>query len=161
MGFLLLLLVFLGIATVIPALRSRARVRKLLEEPAAPPAIQCASRRPGVQRFFEETHLMKSEVEARLRDGGDASDFVHRDVDPAAWSNEHARRVSDWLDLYSTQLDDADREELQASGVDAAVLQRMAHGAHLTDPMGLQRFLADVHAVEVRLASPMPNTVYR
>ena len=161
MGVVLVVVIVILTGSMIQALRSRAKVKAMLSEPTTP-APTCAIHRPGAQRFFDETRLLRATVEERIAmPAAGAADLIHDDVDPAMLASEHARRVADWVSMYSEQLDEEDRTELEHRGITPGLIQKMAMGAHINHPIPLRRFLADIRFVEERMATQTRTGIYR
>ena len=160
-GIILVALIVILTGSMIQALRSRAKVKAMLDEPTAAAPI-CGIHRPGAQRFFEETRLLRATVEERVAmPAQGAADLLHDDVDPAMLASEHARRVADWVTMYSEELDDEDRAELEHRGITPGLIQKMAMGAHVYHPIPLRKFLVDVRFVEDRMATQTRTGIYR
>lgn len=117
-GLTLVLVVAAG-ASVVAGVRSRRRVRALIEEPPDD-APRCASARPGVQRFFDETRIVHALAIEAMTAAPVWLDLHHSRHDAGAPLPELLRATDRWARAYALELDEDDRTELHDRGITAA-----------------------------------------
>ncbi|MBC8072092.1 MAG: hypothetical protein IAG13_27475 [Deltaproteobacteria bacterium] len=111
------MLVF-AIASVYAGIRSRMRVRALIEEDAVP-ARPCTIARPRVERFLSETRVVRQLLDGLLDDAAQGiRGEIHDDNRLLFDLGAYSRAVAGWIRVYERDLDDEDREALAARGVE-------------------------------------------
>ncbi|HWB78987.1 MAG TPA: hypothetical protein VG755_28695 [Nannocystaceae bacterium] len=156
-GVTLVLVVAAG-ASVLAGLRSRRRVRALIEQPPDD-APQCTSARPGVQRFFDETRI----VHALAVDASTAApvwfDLHHSRHDANAPVSELLRAADRWALAYVFDLDEEDRAELHDRGITAARVRSLRDAT--TVARDLDRITRELQNLVDAMALPPSQRAYR
>ncbi len=106
-------------ASVYAGIRSRMRVRALIEEDAVA-ARPCTIARPRVERFLSETRVVRHLLDGLVDDAahGIREEFHDNNrllLDLSAYS----RAVAGLISAYERDLDDEDREALAARGIES------------------------------------------
>lgn len=153
-----LLLMFAAGASIVAGIRSRRRVRALLEQPPDD-APECTSPRPGVQRFFAETRIMH----ALAVDAATAApvwlDLHHSRHDGGAPLPELLRAADRWALAYVFDLDEHDRADLHDRGITAARVRSLRDATtFVADPGTITR---ELQSFVDAMTMPPSQRVYR
>ncbi len=155
-----------AIVSIYAGIRSRMRVRALMDEevPAAKPS---AIPRPGVERFLGETRVLRQLVDGLVEETvhgipGELHDDTRAVLDVAHYS----RALADWIRTYERELDDEDREALGARGITASrvVALREPETDAPTQGPGLaeaRRLAAELERFEVTMTETPRLAAYR
>ena len=134
------------------AFQRRQRMQALVASDDNTPT--CAIPRPGVQRFFADTQMLRSVTEEIVRPvNKNTADYVHADHALEPTQAEHAQRVFDWSQSYFNTLDDGDRAALGERGVHEGTIQHMSRAAEVFNKPGLHKFVQDLRQLERQMST--------
>lgn len=107
-------------ASIYAGIRSRMRVRALIEEDAKP-ANPCTIPRPGVDRFLAETRMLRQLLAGLIEQAtAGVRGELYGDDGAAFERSNYSRALAGWIRTYERELDDEDREALAGRGIVAS-----------------------------------------
>jgi|GEM_PF-1808783 len=149
-----------AIVSLWAGIRSRIRVRRLMQEPVLD-APQCTIERVAVKRFFSETLMFRAAVEGRLDNRGSPVILADDVIDMQQQLGAFSRAVEEWQDAFKKDLDDEDRAALEERGVTSGRVASARELADVGNPDKLRRLLTELQDLEQRMKAPPRTTAYR
>jgi hypothetical protein len=157
-------LVFAG-ASIYAGIRSRMRVRAMIEEDVKP-LSPCTIPRPAVVRFLNETRMLRALIAGLVEQATDGIRGELYGDDGASFDlGTYSRALAGWIRTYEHELDAEDREALATRGVAASSVlslrESSAENAPPTSLDGLRRHAIELDRFEAAMTEAPRLAAYR
>ena len=141
-------------------IRSRIRVRRMMQEPVLE-APQCTIEREAVKKFFSETLMFRASVEGQIESAGRAVILADDLMDQQQQIGSFRRAIEEWHEAFAKDLDEEDRAALEERGITEGRVSSAKELADEANPSKLKRLVTELVDLEQRMKAPPRTTAYR